>query len=90
MSNSSTSPCEVCGEPVEVHEDYMGSILCEANGKCSKCNKYAFEYAYGGFIVFIGGREFVWHYSQPNDVQDSVQSQMRAAASKEKELLSPK
>ena len=90
VKQTTTCQCEVCGQEVQIEELHLNGIIYEAHGECKRCGLYSIDYAYGGFVVFIGELEFTWHYSQADDIQTDVRQKMLTAAKKAKELLPDK
>jgi hypothetical protein len=90
VKQTTTCQCEVCGQEVQIEELHLNGIIYEAHGECKKCGLYSIDYAYGGFVVFIGKTEFTWHYSQTEDFQIDVRQKMLTAARKAKENFDKK
>jgi hypothetical protein len=70
-----------------MYDDYVNGVLYSSHGKCSKCCRYSYDYAYGGLVILIGDREFLLNFSQTPEAQDGIRKLLTEAAKKEMENI---
>jgi hypothetical protein len=84
--------CPICGEELEVHEDWIERIQCECYMFCKHCKQYCYEYMYGNYRESIGDpdgefyREFIWHYTESNADGIARENDIRKAIEELKQL----